>query len=181
MILANDTTKVLTLTSKGYGKQSESSEYRLINRGGSGVININLTEKNGEVITIKAVQGDEDLMIATRKGMVVRISVKQINIIGRNTQGVRVIKLREGDLLVSAAKILSEEEAEKEVTEQKKELEKIKEEKPASVRSAQNAARAEKEDSEEELVKKNIKDDTDDENGNDFDMLKDITRLSTGK
>lgn len=124
MILVNDDTNVLTLTSKGYGKQTKASEYRLINRGGKGVININLTDKNGVVVAVKAVNGSEDLMLITRQGMIVRTSVNQISTIGRNTQGVRVIKLREDDELISAAKIISEEEAEQEVEKEEEELRK---------------------------------------------------------
>jgi len=124
MILVNDDTNVLTLTNNGYGKQTKASEYRLINRGGKGVINVNLTDKNGVVVSIKAVNGDEELMLVTRQGMIVRIKVNQISTIGRNTQGVRVIKLREDDELVSAAKILSEEEVEQEVDKEAEELKK---------------------------------------------------------
>lgn len=125
MILVDDSTNVLTLTSNGYGKQTQASEYRLINRGGKGVINMNLTSKNGDVVSIKSIEGNEDLMLVTKNGMIIRQPVSGISTIGRNTQGVRVIKLREGDQLISAAKILSEEEAEKEVAEEEKELQKI--------------------------------------------------------
>ncbi len=124
MILVNDDTNVLTLTSKGYGKQTKASEYRLINRGGKGVINVNLTDKNGFVVSIKAVSGAEELMLVTKQGMIVRTGVNQISTVGRNTQGVRVIKLREDDELISAAKIISEEEAEKEVEKEAEELKK---------------------------------------------------------
>ena len=120
MILVDDETNVLTLTSKGYGKQTKASEYRLINRGGSGVININLTDKNGLVVSVRSVSGKEDLMLITRKGMVVRMPVNQISTIGRNTQGVRVIRLREEDKLRASAKILTEEEAEEEVEKEEK-------------------------------------------------------------
>jgi len=187
MILVNDNTNVLTLTSKGYGKQTKASEYRLINRGGKGVININLTAKNGEVVTVKYVNGDEDLMLATRNGMVVRTGVKQISTIGRNTQGVRVIKLREGDSLMSAAKILSEEEAEKEVEEQEK---KIQQQPKVPIVSNENVKdelldddEPEEEDvSPEDLIKKNVKDETeDDSDKEEFDRLKEITKLATRK
>ncbi|MCF7871994.1 DNA gyrase subunit A [Candidatus Woesearchaeota archaeon] len=124
MILVNDETKVLTLTSKGYGKQTIASEYRLINRGGSGVININLTEKNGYVVSVRSVNGNEDLMLITKNGMVVRTPVRGISTIGRNTQGVRVIKLRENDQLVAAGKILNEETAEEEVEKEEEDLKK---------------------------------------------------------
>ncbi len=105
MILVQDDEEILTLTKKGYGKRTVVTDYRLINRGGSGVKNMNITSKNGNVITIESVKGDEELMLSTKKGMMVRTSVKDISSIGRNTQGVRVIRLREEDELVAAAKI----------------------------------------------------------------------------
>ncbi|PIN81105.1 DNA gyrase subunit A [Candidatus Woesearchaeota archaeon CG10_big_fil_rev_8_21_14_0_10_32_9] len=145
MILVNDDTNVLTLTSNGYGKQTKASEYRLINRGGKGVINVNLTDKNGVVVSIKSVNGDEELMLVTRQGMIVRIKVNQISTIGRNTQGVRVIKLREDDELISTAKILSEEEVEQEVDKEAEELKKH----PVSI-PVQNFKEEEEDDSEEE-------------------------------
>ncbi len=113
LIITSHDTNVLTLTNKGFGKQSKVSDYRLINRGGKGVRNIKLTEKNGFVVSVKEVLGSEDLMLVTRNGMIVRTAVNQISTVGRASQGVRVIKLRESDELIGAAKIISEEEAEK--------------------------------------------------------------------
>lgn len=105
MTLVDSETEVLTLTRKGYGKRTKSSEYRLINRGGKGVRNVNVTAKNGDVVSVEAVKGHEELMLSTRKGMMVRTQVSDISVIGRNTQGVRVVRLREGDELISTAKI----------------------------------------------------------------------------
>lgn len=115
LIIAEHDVKVLTVTSKGYGKQSLISSYRLINRGGKGVKNIKLTDKNGHVVAVKQVNGTEDLMLVTRNGMIVRTAVNQISTVGRTAQGVRVMKLREGDELINAAKIISEDEAEQEI------------------------------------------------------------------
>lgn len=112
LIITSQDTNVLTLTNKGFGKQSKVSDYRLINRGGKGVRNVKLTEKNGHVVSVKEVTGSEDVMLVTRNGMIVRMAVNQISTVGRAAQGVRVIKLRESDELVSAAKIISEDEAE---------------------------------------------------------------------
>lgn len=126
MILADESTRVLTLTSKGYGKQTDASEYRLINRGGKGVRNINLTDKTGHVVAIRHVDGSEDLMLVSKQGMIIRISLKDLSVIGRNTQGVRIIKLKEGDSLISAATIINEETIAETV---EKEEHKIKEEK----------------------------------------------------
>ncbi len=118
LIITSVDTNVLTLTNKGFGKQSKVSDYRLINRGGKGVRNIKLTEKNGFVVSVKEVLGSEDLMLVTRNGMIVRTAVNQISTVGRAAQGVRVIKLREGDELINAAKIVTEEEADKVVVDE---------------------------------------------------------------
>lgn len=115
MILVDENTKVLTLTSKGYGKKTVASEYRLINRGGVGVRNINLTAKNGEVVSIKAVNEEKEIMLISKQGMVVRTNLDEISTLGRSTQGVRVIRLREGDELASSAILVTEEETDKEI------------------------------------------------------------------
>ncbi|MFP4568299.1 MAG: DNA gyrase subunit A [Candidatus Woesearchaeota archaeon] len=111
-IITSHDTNVLSLTNKGFGKQSKVSDYRLINRGGKGVRNIKLTDKTGFVVSVKEVIGSEDVMLVTRNGMIVRTAVNQISTVGRAAQGVRVIKLREGDELINAAKIISEDDAE---------------------------------------------------------------------
>ena len=126
LIITSHDTNVLTLTNKGYGKQSKVSDYRLINRGGRGVRNIKLVEKNGFVVSVKEVLGAEDLMLVTRNGMIVRIAVNQISTVGRASQGVRVIKLRDGDELISTAKIISEDEAEKAIIDEEKPIDKPK-------------------------------------------------------
>ncbi|MGV8169487.1 MAG: DNA gyrase subunit A [Candidatus Nanoarchaeia archaeon] len=128
MILVNDKTNVLTLTSNGYGKQTEASEYRLINRGGKGVRNVNLTDKTGRVVAIRDTSGNEDLMLISKQGMIIRISLKDMSVIGRNTQGVRIIKLRPGDELKSAAKILNEENIAEEVSKEEHKLQEEKKE-----------------------------------------------------
>ena len=109
MIIVDDETQVLTLSENGYGKQTNAAEYRLINRGGKGVRNLNVTSKTGNVVSVKAVSGSEQLMLITRKGMIVRTKVDDISIIGRNTQGVRVVRLREDDKLISCAKLILED------------------------------------------------------------------------
>ncbi|MCF7866425.1 DNA gyrase subunit A [Candidatus Woesearchaeota archaeon] len=148
MILVDEDTNVLTLTSKGYGKQTKASEYRLINRGGSGVININLTDKNGQVVTVRAVNGNEDLMLITKNGMIVRTPASGISVIGRNTQGVRVVRLREGDQLVACGKIINEEEADEELEKEEKEIKKN----PKPIQKIKES------DDEEELSSKNKND-----------------------
>lgn len=104
---------ILAITNKGYGKISPLSEYRVMtNRGGKGVKTVRVGEKNGELISIKGVNGDEDLLVTTDKGIVIRISLDQINSTSRNTMGVRIIKLDKDSIVASVAVIDKEEEEE---------------------------------------------------------------------
>src|SRR3989344_908349 len=107
---------VLTVTEKGFGKRSEVNDYRLINRGGSGVINIKSTEKNGLVAAIKIVEENDEILCVTRKGILIRMPVAGISVVGRNSQGVRVMKLEEGDAVVNEVKVLSEDALEGKVS-----------------------------------------------------------------
>jgi DNA gyrase subunit A len=110
MVKAIDTKALLTITENGYGKRTNISEYRLIGRGGSGVINIITNERNGNVASILSVKDDVEIMTITKKGIAMRTRATGISLIGRNTQGVRVMRLREGDKVVSTAKIITEKE-----------------------------------------------------------------------
>ena len=96
---------ILTVTEKGYGKRTNVDDYRLINRGGKGVINIKVTEKNGKVVGIKSVNPETELMFISQNGIIIRISAKDISEIGRNTQGVRVMRISENDKLNAIAKV----------------------------------------------------------------------------
>ncbi len=106
MVVADETKTLLTVTENGYGKRTPIKDYRLINRGGSGVINIKTTERNGRVVTIKTVDDETGLMFISVAGQVIRTSAKFISVIGRNTQGVRLMRLNKGDKVADAAKIL---------------------------------------------------------------------------
>ncbi len=110
MLAAEEGMNILTLTEKGYGKRTPVSEYRLCNRGGKGVTNIKITDKNGPVQTVMLVNGKEELMLISKQGVGIRMKCSEINIIGRATQGVRVMRLSENDGLAAAAKIIVEEE-----------------------------------------------------------------------
>jgi DNA gyrase subunit A len=103
MIIVNENDDVLTVTEKGYGKRTSVSDYRKTNRGGSGIINIKVTEKNGPVVALKGVFRDGDVMLITRNGIIIRSAVGRISVIGRNTQGVRLISLDEGDHVIDVA------------------------------------------------------------------------------
>ncbi len=109
MEIATDKKTLLTITENGYGKQTPLKDYRLINRGGIGVINIKTNERNGDVVTIKSVYPDNDIMFISHKGIIIRTPVSGISTIGRNTQGVRIMRLAEDDIVVAAAKIINEE------------------------------------------------------------------------
>jgi DNA gyrase subunit A len=118
MICVNDdSTNVLVVSEKGYGKRSEFDEYRETSRGAKGVKTIEITEKTGNLVAIEDVKGDEDLMIVTRAGITIRMSVEDLRVMGRATQGVRLINLREGDDIASVAKVISEEDKNDEVQE----------------------------------------------------------------
>jgi DNA gyrase subunit A len=103
MIIVNTNDDVLTVTENGYGKRTPVTDYRKTNRGGSGIINIKVTEKNGPVVALKGVYRDGDVMLVTRNGIIIRSNVNKISVIGRNTQGVRLISLEEGDSLIDVA------------------------------------------------------------------------------
>ena len=108
MVVATDDKTLLTVTENGYGKRTNISEYRLINRGGSGVRNIICSERNGKVVSINSVTDENEIMLITKKGITIRMDVSQINIIGRATQGVRLINLQQDDKLVGVAKIVKD-------------------------------------------------------------------------
>jgi DNA gyrase subunit A len=114
MDVVEETGHLLTVTEKGYGKRSEASEYRFQQRGGSGVINLKVTEKNGPVAGIKSVTDADQLLLITQSGMLIRIKVKDIRETGRAVQGVRLIYLEEGDRVVAVAKLAEPDEGEDE-------------------------------------------------------------------
>ena len=105
-------TTILTLTEKGFGKRSDLEEYRKTSRGAKGVINLNVSEKTGRVIGSVSVNDKDSAMITTTKGMVIRVKMKELRVMGRATQGVHVVKLKEGDKVADIVKIASESELE---------------------------------------------------------------------
>jgi len=108
MVVASDQKTLLSITENGYGKRTNISDYRLINRGGSGVINIQCNERNGNVVSICDVTDNEDIMFVSKNGIVIRVPSTDISVIGRNTQGVRIMKLEQNDKVVSAVKVAKE-------------------------------------------------------------------------
>jgi len=110
MAVVGEEGNLLTITENGYGKRSPISEYRKTHRGSKGVRTIVTNKRNGQVIYVKEVIEEDEIMLTSKGGMVVRIPVKDIRIQGRNTMGVRIMKLNEGDKVVSVAKIVEKDE-----------------------------------------------------------------------
>jgi DNA gyrase subunit A len=104
---------VLVVSEKGYGKRSEVDEYRITNRGGKGVKTINITDKTGDLIAIKIVIDNDDLMIINKSGVTIRMDVHELRIMGRATQGVRLIRLDDDDEIASVAKVEVQDETQK--------------------------------------------------------------------
>jgi len=100
---------LLTVCENGYGKRTQVSEYRKTRRGGKGVINIKVNERNGKVVSVIAVSDDDEVMLITARGIVLRTDLSQVRQIGRATQGVRLIRPEEGDRVVAVARVLNEE------------------------------------------------------------------------
>ncbi|SET14541.1 DNA gyrase subunit A [Salinibacillus kushneri] len=110
MEILDESSQVLTVTSKGFGKRTKAEEYRTTNRGGKGILTCHLTEKNGNVVAVKTVTPEEDLILITESGMLIRMPVEGISETGRNTQGVKLIRLEEGEEVSTIAKIAQEDE-----------------------------------------------------------------------
>nr|WP_219717462.1 DNA gyrase subunit A [Salimicrobium jeotgali] len=117
MELVEDDREILTVTDKGFGKRTPASEYRITNRGGKGILTCNLTERNGKVVSTKAVTGEEDLMIMTASGVLIRMAADSVSRTGRNTQGVRLIRLQEGEEVSTVARLEAMKEEKEEETE----------------------------------------------------------------
>jgi len=110
LVIKNDKTTVLVVTEKGYGKRSDINDYRITRRGGKGVITVKTTDKVGKMIAMMEVVDRDELVIISTQGMVIRQSVKDLRVMGRNTQGVRVIRLNEGDSIADIARVVPEED-----------------------------------------------------------------------
>jgi DNA gyrase subunit A len=107
LLVAQMGKQILTITKKGYGKRTAIEEYRLCHRGGKGVTNVKITPKNGEVVTTRLVDGSGELMLISRNGIAIRLPCESVSQIGRATQGVRIMRLREGDTVAAAARIMT--------------------------------------------------------------------------
>jgi DNA gyrase subunit A len=103
-------TTILTVTSRGFGKRSDLGEYRKTSRGAKGVINLNTSDKTGEVISSLSVNGNDSVIATSTKGMVIRVSMRDLRVMGRATQGVHVVKLKEGDRVADIVKVPKEDD-----------------------------------------------------------------------
>jgi DNA gyrase subunit A len=112
----NDTT-ILVATEKGYGKRSEAEEYRISHRGGKGIFTVKTSDKTGKMVAIKEVTDTDDIVVITMKGVVIRQHASDIRVAGRNTQGVRLIRLDDGDTVADVAAVVAEEEEDKKLEE----------------------------------------------------------------
>jgi DNA gyrase subunit A len=101
---------ILVVSENGYGKRSSLEDYRITNRGGKGVKTISITEKTGSLVAIKNVSDDEDIMIINKSGIVIRMEVANLRVMGRATQGVRLINLKGNDAIAAVAKVLHDED-----------------------------------------------------------------------
>ncbi|GIN64511.1 DNA gyrase subunit A [Robertmurraya siralis] len=114
MEVLDEGSDILIVTKNGYGKRTPAEEYRIQGRGGKGIKTCNITDKNGDLVAMKAVTGEEDLMLITTGGVIIRMAVNDISTMGRNTQGVRLIRLNESEseFVSTVAKVEREEESE---------------------------------------------------------------------
>ncbi len=112
MDVADPAATLLAVAERGYGKRTAMDEYRLTGRGGKGIITMRTTDKTGPVIAVRMVTDADDIMLVTDGGKVIRTPVKHLSVIGRNTQGVRLIELTEGEKVVSVARLAEKEEEE---------------------------------------------------------------------
>jgi DNA gyrase subunit A len=116
MVVLRREATLLVVSEKGYGKRSELADYRVQRRGGKGIITFKVTDKTGPIVALKEVIPDDELMMITKHGVIIRVPVDGIRVIGRNTQGVRVMNLDDGDTLVDVARVVKEDEGTEPVT-----------------------------------------------------------------
>ena len=109
-VIGGSNTTLLTITENGFGKRTELDEYRVQNRGGRGVITYKITPKTGKIVGVKLATSDEDVMLITDKGTIIRLNVDEVSVLGRATQGVTLMRTNDGGKVVSIETIEPEEE-----------------------------------------------------------------------
>ena len=111
MLSVNDMdSDILVVSENGYGKRSKLDDYRITNRGGKGVKTISITDKTGNLVSIKNVSDGDDLMIINKSGIAIRMQVEDLRVMGRATQGVKVISLKDGDSIAAVAKVMKNDD-----------------------------------------------------------------------
>jgi len=164
MVTVNDmSSEILVVAENGYGKRSSLDEYRITNRGGKGVKTLNITEKTGQLISINAVTDADDLMIINKSGLTIRMAVEDLRVMGRATQGVKLINIKGNDSIAAVTKVMKDDPAEVELDEDGNpiEVEVIERVKPVLEVLEDDGAADDDDDEEEEIV--------DDEEGDDAD------------
>ncbi|AZA74603.1 DNA gyrase subunit A [Chryseobacterium indoltheticum] len=134
--LENDT--VLVVSEKGYGKRTAVEDYRITNRGGKGVITLNITEKTGNLIAIQNVTDEDGLMIINKSGVAIRMNMDEMRVMGRNTQGVRMINLKKNDEIAAIAKVAMDKDVEEDIIEGEESVENIPTEEDTSTQTENN-------------------------------------------
>ena len=143
MDVVSEGKEILVVTEKGFGKRTPQDEYRIQSRGGYGLKTLHVTERNGLLVAMKAVDGTEDLMLITINGILIRMDINDISIIGRSTQGVRLIRLGDDELVATVAKVEKEELEDSEELEDNEEIE-------GDIQTSEEEANTEEETTEEE-------------------------------
>ncbi len=111
MVAVNDMdTNILVVSENGFGKRSDLEDYRITNRGGKGVKTISITDKTGSLVTLKNVTDQDDLMIINKSGIAIRMAVSDLRVMGRATQGVKLINLKDDDSIVAVAKVMKDDD-----------------------------------------------------------------------
>ena len=106
------TATILTISEKGYGKRSDINDYRKTGRAGKGVINLKVTDKTGNIVKTITAENNDDIIVTTAKGMIIRSPAQQLRVMGRATQGVRIVKLHDGDKVTDIVKVLEDKQVE---------------------------------------------------------------------
>jgi len=166
MVTVNDmSSEILVVAENGYGKRSSLDEYRITNRGGKGVKTLNITEKTGKLISINAVTDADDLMIINKSGLTIRMAVEDLRVMGRATQGVKLINIKGNDSIAAVTKVMKDDVAEVVVDEDGNiiETEAIERVKPVLEVLEDDGAEEDDDDSEEEIEDEELEDEDSDE------------------
>jgi DNA gyrase subunit A len=166
MVTVNDmSSEILVVAENGYGKRSSLDEYRITNRGGKGVKTLNITEKTGQLISINAVTDADDLMIINKSGLTIRMAVEDLRVMGRATQGVKLINIKGNDSIAAVTKVMKDDPAEVELDEDGNpiEVEVIERVKPVLEVLEDDETADDDEDEEEEIENEDEADDADED------------------